>query len=46
MFIRGANNSPFDGVLTLGFSLAGIFVNECLHFDGHERERRIVMVAV
>ena len=46
MIIGGANHPPFDGVLILGFTLAGILMNDCLHSDGHEREGRIFMVAV
>ena len=46
MLVRGAKHPPFDGVLIPVFPLDGIFVNECLHSDGHKREGKIVVVAV
>ena len=46
MLPRGAKHPPFYGVLVPGFPSDGIYVNECLHSDGQEREGIIVMVAV
>ena len=46
ILVVGAKHPPFYGVIIPCFPLAEILVNERLHYDRHERESRIVMVAV